>query len=111
MTAAIVNLIVNYVAILLVGLWGAMIGTITAYLILAFVRIIDVKRFVDIGIDWKKLIGNSLILMTQTIITSLSRASVGMICSGILLCMFLTLNRAELMAVIMFVKRRVKKNV
>ena len=35
--AAIINIVVNYVTILYFGIWGAMIGTVTAYLVLAFV--------------------------------------------------------------------------
>lgn len=100
LTAALINLAVNYVGILLFGLWGAMIGTITAYFILAFIRMIDVKRFVNIGIDWKKLITNSALLIVQTIIVSLSRPWIGIMSSTIIVVLFLLINRAEVLTML-----------
>ena len=111
LVAAAVNLIVNYVTILLFGLWGAMIGTVTAYTILAFVRIVDVKRFVDIGIDWKKLIGNATLLLSQSILMSVLEYRVGAVISVGILCAFLLLNRTELTQMIQFVLQRRKKHV
>lgn len=96
LTAAIVNIVVNYIAILWFGLWGAMIGTVTAYLLLAYIRIIDVRRFVDIGINWKKLISNTIIVLSQTIVVSFAPAVYGVICSIALLCVFLAINNQEI---------------
>lgn len=93
--AAIVNLIVNYVAILLVGLWGAMIGTVVAYLILAIIRIIDVERFVKIGIDWRKLIINFSLIIVQAVVVSLADFVVGIILSVIIMCLFILANKAD----------------
>lgn len=106
LTAAIVNLIVNYITILLFGIWGAMIGTVTAYLVLAFIRIIDVKRFVDIGINWKKLIGNTIIIMLQVIITSVGSVGLGISASVLLMGVFLILNKEELVMAVNFALRR-----
>lgn len=110
-SAAVVNIIVNYFAILLFGLWGAMIGTIVAYCLLAFIRIIDVKRFVNIGINWQKLIGNSVILVIQSIIVSLSDFWVGFICSVFLLAIFLIINRSELIQAKNLIKHGGKSDV
>lgn len=93
--AAIVNLIVNYVAILLVGLWGAMIGTVVAYLILAIIRIIDVERFVKIGIDWRKLIINFSLIIVQAVVVSLADFVVGIILSVSIMCLFILANKAD----------------
>ena len=111
LTAAIVNLIVNYITILLFGIWGAMIGTVTAYLVLAFIRIIDVKRFVDIGINWKKLIGNTIIIMLQVIITSVGSVGLGISASVLLMGVFLILNKEELVMAVNFALRRGQNHV
>ena len=111
LTAAIVNLIVNYIAILLVGLWGAMIGTVTAYIVLTFVRLIDVKRYVNIGIEWEKLIINSILIMIQAIVMSVASVSIGVVTSAITVVMFIGVNRKEIVQAVMLFKRGGKKNV
>ena len=73
-----------------------MIGTVTAYLLLAYIRIIDVQRFVDIGVNWKKLICNTVIVILQTIVVSSASVVYGVICSAALLCVFLALNNQEI---------------
>lgn len=63
---AVINLIVNYIGISFLGVWGAIIGTVTAYFICAVVRIIDINRFLKINIK-KNLYINMLILIFQSI--------------------------------------------
>ena len=88
-----------------------MIGTVTAYLVLAFIRIIDVKRFVDIGINWKKLIGNTIIIMLQVIITSVGSVGLGISASVLLMGVFLILNKEELVMAVNFALRRGQNHV
>ncbi len=97
LSAALINIVVNYLAIKAFGIWGAMIGTIVAYIVLAFVRIIDIRRFVDIQIKWDKLIPNSFLLLLQTIVVSFSSFKIGFVISVIVLLAFLLLNREELL--------------
>lgn len=93
--AAIVNILVNYIGILVFGIWGAMIGTITAYLLLAIIRIVDVKRFVNVGFNWRMLILNSVLLVLQAIIVSLCSPRMGIIASVTIVAIFLCINKAE----------------
>lgn len=106
LSAAVVNIIVNFVTILCVGLWGAMVGTVTAYIVLAFVRIIDIKRFIDIDINWKKLIGNSMILMVQATIISITDYQIGIGSSIFFMSLFLAINQEELLTAITIIKKR-----
>ncbi len=69
--AAIVNIVVNYFGILWVGAWGAIIGTVTAYCVLAFYRMIEVLRYIKFDPQWKQFLINCLIVLTQAILTSL----------------------------------------
>ncbi|MBQ3277511.1 MAG: oligosaccharide flippase family protein [Oscillospiraceae bacterium] len=70
-TAAAVNLIVNYIAIKMCGLWGAIIGTVVAYIFLGLYRLFDVKRFVQIDADWNRFFINGAIILLQAILVSL----------------------------------------
>lgn len=71
-TAAIVNIIVNYLCILWFGAWGAIIGTVTAYFLLAIYRMVDVLRYIKFDPHWKEFILNIVIVLTQAILASLS---------------------------------------
>ena len=99
MIAAIVNIVVNYVTILLFGIWGAMIGTVVAYIVLAFIRILDVMRFVNLGIDWNKLIFNSVLIMIQAVSTSLLSVNLGIAISILVIVVFLFINKQELILI------------
>ncbi len=69
--AAIVNIIVNYLCILWFGAWGAIIGTVSAYLLLALYRMIDVLRYIKFDPHWKEFILNVLIVLIQAILVSM----------------------------------------
>ncbi len=71
--AAVVNIIVNWIFIRIVGIWGAVIGTVVAYITIAFVRLFDVKRFVAIDVRWKSFLPTMLILLAQAVLVSLDR--------------------------------------
>lgn len=70
--AAGINIAVNWLFIPFVGIWGAVIGTIVAYIAIAFSRLLDVKRFVNIEIRWSVFISTIIILLTQAILVSLN---------------------------------------
>lgn len=68
--AAIINILVNYLCIHYFGVWGAIIGTAIAYIVLAFYRMIDVLRFIKFDPKWKNIVINSLIILLQAILIS-----------------------------------------
>ena len=70
-TAALVNLIVNWIFIPITGIWGAVIGTLVAYITIAFVRLFDVKRFVTIDIRWPSFLFTMAIIIVQAVFVSL----------------------------------------
>ena len=70
-TAAAVNLIVNWLLIPEMGIWGAVIGTLAAYISIAFVRLLDVKRFVTIDVRWQTFLPTLLILIAQAALVSI----------------------------------------
>ncbi len=65
--AAVVNLVITIVLITGIGIWGAIIGTLAAYVFLAYFRLWDVKRYVKIGINMKLLLVNSGLIVAHAI--------------------------------------------
>lgn len=65
--AAITNIIINYIFICIIGIWGALIGTVVAYLLISIIRIIDVNRYIKIHINWYKYIMNTVLILFSSI--------------------------------------------
>ena len=72
LSSAVINITINYVLIPLVGLWGAIIGTVAAYFFVAMYRMFDVRRYVYIEIDWTNYIINCFIVFIQAILVSMN---------------------------------------
>lgn len=90
LAGAVVNIIVNYICILMLGIWGAVIGTVVAYIVVATVRMIDVRRFVEIQIDMPRFLMNCVIILAQSILISLGMNAV--IVSIISIALFCAVN-------------------
>ena len=70
--AAITNIIINYVGIIFFDVWGAILGTVVSYIILANVRMIDIKRFVKININIPRYIINCILVLIHAFFVSLN---------------------------------------
>lgn len=68
--AAIVNILVNYICIKQFGVWGALIGTVTAYVVLAFFRMIDVLYRLKFDLKWPQFLISAGIVLAQAIAVS-----------------------------------------
>ena len=69
--AAIVNAIISLTLINYIGLWGAILGTFAAYIVLALIRMLYALKFIRMRIDAPRVILNSLILTAQAVLVSL----------------------------------------
>ena len=67
---AITNVILNYFFIRMVGVWGAVIGTVVSYFVVAHIRMFGIKKYILISFKMKKYIVNILIMITQSILVS-----------------------------------------
>lgn len=101
--AAVTNIVVNFTLIPVIGIWGAIIGTLISYITIAIVRIIDVERFIKVEIKWGKYILNYLIVIIQALFVSLDFHIY--IVSSIVILLFAFFNRKELIEVIRIIKR------
>lgn len=65
---AIVNVIVNFILIKIVGLTGIAIGTIVGYLVVVIFRAVDMKKFFNMSFDWKRTVSALIIITVLAII-------------------------------------------
>lgn len=61
--AAIVNIVANYIFIDLIGVWGAIIGTICAYVIMLHSQMYLIRRYMTLKIDISSYIISCLLLL------------------------------------------------
>lgn len=104
--AAAINFIFNILLIYKIGVWGAVVGTAMSYMFLAFFRIIDVKRFINIKINFLRLVINCLVLFAHAILITVEY-NVLMV-SAIALGVYIILN---INAVIPILRRIIKRGV
>ena len=65
--AAIANIVLNCILIPIIGIHGAVFATMISYFMVAFYRIIDIRRIININIEYKKILINILILLIQSL--------------------------------------------
>ena len=70
--AALINIVLNYILILKIGIFGAVISTLVSYIFIAFTRMIDILRFIKIDINKKSFMINSLLILIQSVLVSLN---------------------------------------
>ena len=67
---AFINIIINYVGIIAFGAWGAVLGTVSSYLICSIIRLFDIRRYLLFDIGWLQLIVNSLLVIIYAATTT-----------------------------------------
>lgn len=68
---AIINVVVNYLCIKAWGVWGAIIGTLTAYIAISMLRQYMVNRYIIIDIHWRKMAIDIVIAFVQSIMVAM----------------------------------------
>lgn len=102
--AAVINIVINYIGINIVGTYGAAIGTLAAYFVIAIVRMIDVGHFIDIKFDILKFSIMCVLIGVQSIFVTLDFHPA--IVSIVVIAVFAILNRDNFKMLML----RVKKN-
>lgn len=87
--AAIINILINLIFIRHIGLYAASISTVIAYLLMAIYRFIDIKKYIHISIDFKKLA--LLIFMFIIIVPSYYLKNIYVCIITLLICLFISI--------------------
>lgn len=69
--SAVVNVVASLLGIYFFGLWGAVIGTTLSYVVLVFVRIFDVKRYVSLSLNVNSFALNAVLALCSAVFVSL----------------------------------------
>ena len=69
--AGIINIILNFILIPLIGIYGAVLGTLGAYIVIAILRMRGVYKHIKIDYSLKKFIPLVLITVIQTVLVTM----------------------------------------
>ena len=96
--SALVNIVINFVGIKKIGIMGAAIGTVVAFLILAYVKMFDVKRYVGFEIRPAFYINTAIVIVFATLVTigmdGMAAWAITLIC----ILAFIVINRNDFLA-------------
>ncbi len=90
---ATINVVANYFGIKLIGTWGAILGTVTAFFVCSIVRLIDINRLMSFKVPLSYWINTFIIICYSIIITLQLRVFIVSILVSVL---FIVVNRKEL---------------
>lgn len=65
-----INIVLNYIFISKYGVWGAIIGTVVSYVVIAIVRLYDIHKYLKIDYGVKRLLAMSTIVSVQATFVS-----------------------------------------
>ena len=69
--AATVSVLISLLTMKYVGIWAAIFSTFFAYFIIMWIRLIDIRKYVDIKINWMTFVFNQLILLLHALLITL----------------------------------------
>ena len=107
MLNSFVNIFVNYVGIKLVGIYGAAIGTLVAYIVMAFARMIDVGRFINIRINKSRFGLICFLLLVQATLVTLD--VYGYLASGVVVIIYFLLQYQMIISISRRILGRIRK--
>ena len=89
---ALTNVIANFLLIQYLGLIGVAIGTIIGYLAVVVMRVIDMKKYINMNFDWKRTICSIVIVTMLSVIylfvDDVKIVVIGLLCSGVLILLY-----------------------
>jgi len=90
-----------------VGIWGAVIGTVGAYLCLAVYRMVDVKRYINFKIHYVQLALNGMIVILHAALISTDKCPAWE--SAVALALFIAVNFQDIKTLCGQMLRRIRK--
>lgn len=62
---AVLNVIINYFGIKTIGIWGAVIGTVSSYFVFSIIRVIDIRKIISFKVDINRLVLGTVLLFVE----------------------------------------------
>ena len=106
---AIVNIISNFILIPIIGGIGAAIATLTSYLIIVIIRVIDIRNKVVISIKYSKWVMQIFVLIVEALCAGMLNSSLSYYICGICTLILMFLDYSFLKKVFIILKQTIRK--
>ena len=101
----VISLALNFLLIPTIGLTGAGVSSLVSFIAMFIFRYIDTKKYLQLNLDIKNLILNTMIVLTQILVLLLNiQAPIEMTINLILLALLGLINRQKIVAVFGYLK-------
>ncbi len=101
--ASVVNVVVSFVLIQYFGLWGAVIGTLISYIVVAVCRMVEVRKYIVFSYGAKKLIVLSIISLCHAILIGMDYHI--LLVSIVVIAVYITVIRNNIVQVIKIIRK------
>ena len=98
--AAVANVSLNFIFIPICGVWGAIIGTLVSYMLLAIIRMVNIYKYLPIKYNILKHIILTIIILVQALLVSMD--IYGGIVSIVSLIVFIIYTRKDIVSILNF---------
>lgn len=105
--AATISLVVSIFAMRYIGMWAAVFSTLLAYFVIMWIRLIDIRKYVDVKINWLPFLFNQFIVIVHASLVSLEIKA--WLVSAIVIVLFLAVNFKSLKELLIKILKPRKK--
>ena len=107
--AAIINVITDFFLIRKIGIWAAILSTIIAFGSMTIYRIIDIKKYVNLKIDYKFLIFSFILFFVVTFIYLKNNFTLNIINVSMCLVFFVVFNKNMIKNLLSVLFKKIKR--
>ncbi len=86
--SALINTLLNFLLIPIVGAYGAAFATMVGYFAIWFTRTVGLRKFIRMKVDWKCQIGMIIVILIQCVVASISGNALHQIPYVVVICIF-----------------------
>lgn len=108
--AAVINIILTYIFILLWGVMGAAIATTISYFVVYIIRRIDAKRYIEISSNITLFVMEIALLILQALFVICDYEILSLIMSSIIFMVLLVLNKKMIIKMVQNISEKFKNN-
>ena len=107
--AAIINVITDFFLIRKIGIWAAILSTIIAFGSMTIYRIIDIRKYVNLKIDYKFLIFSFILFFVVTFIYLKNNFTLNIINVSMCLVFFVVFNKNMIKNLLSVLFKKIKR--
>lgn len=106
---AVFNIITSYIFVALFGPIGAALGTMLSYILIWIIRMIDLKKFIVLKINWKNSLLMYSMLFLQAVISLFGQSFKIIILQIFIIFLIILINQNYLMVLIGLVRKKIRR--